>query len=178
MTDQQQPRPGDIGLTSITGTVGWLIRLGQWLNGDGFAPYEHAFVVIGPGADGRQCLVEAQPGGARIGLLDEFSDRHVAYVAPAGLTDDQRARIVSAATHYAVARTPYSFLDYLALAAHRFHLPIPGLRRYVASTGHMICSQLVDQAYADGGCALFADARWPGYVTPADLWRQLGGEQR
>ncbi|MDH6141138.1 hypothetical protein P3T35_003151 [Kitasatospora sp. GP30] len=171
---EPQPRPGDIGLTSITGTVGWLIRLGQWLNGDGFAPYEHAFIVIGPGADGRQCLVEAQPGGARIGLLDEFSDRHVEYVAPAGLTDAQRVRIVHAAVFLAVARTPYSFLDYLALAAHRFRLPIPGLRRYVADSGHLICSQLADEAYRRAGVQLFADGRWPGYITPADLWQRLG----
>ncbi|TQF07542.1 hypothetical protein E6W39_24325 [Kitasatospora acidiphila] len=175
---EPQPQLGDIGLVRIRGTVGLLIRLGQWLNGDGFSTQEHAFVVVGPDADGRQQLVEAQPGGARLGLLTEYDDRHVLYVAPAGLTDWQRAQIAVAAEDLAAARTPYSFLDYLALAVHRFRLPVPGLRRYVAATGHMICSQLCDLAYQRAGEQLFADGRWNGYVTPADLGRLLGGEQR
>jgi hypothetical protein len=33
----------------------------------------------------------------------------------------------------------------------------------------MICSQLVDFCYAKAGVRLFADNRWEGYVTPADL---------
>jgi hypothetical protein len=66
---------------------------------------------------------------------------------------------------------PYSFLDYAALAAHRWHIPTPGLKRFVGDTGHMICSQLVDQAAADGGWRLFDDQRWPGFVTPGALWQ-------
>lgn len=165
---EPQPRPGDIGLTRIRGTVGRLIRLGQWLNGDGYADYEHAFIVL-PG----DRLIEAQPGGAVIRPLAEYAGRPVKYLAPDGMTDGQREAVCAAATRY--VGVPYSFLDYLALAAHRLHLPLPGLRRWVASTRHMICSQLVDQAYSDGGCALFSDLRWPGYVTPGDLARKLGG---
>jgi hypothetical protein len=37
----------------------------------------------------------------------------------------------------------------------------------------MICSQLVDQCYQDAGVHLFADGRWPGDVTPADLYRLI-----
>lgn len=169
---ESSPRPGDIGLTSINGPVGWLIRAGQWLNAGGLANYEHAFIVL-PG--GR--LIEAQPGGARIVPLDTYSDRHVLYVAPAGLTDNERRLICEAAESYEGVK--YSAADYFALAAHRFHLPLPWLRRYVASSKHMICSQLVDQAYQDAGVQLFADGRWPGYSTPADLYRLLGeGAQR
>jgi hypothetical protein len=69
--------------------------------------------------------------------------------------------------------TPYSFLDYVAIAAHRFHLPIPGLKRFIASTRHEICSALVDEVYRRAGFALFSDARWPGYVVPAALWEAL-----
>lgn len=162
-----QPLPGDIGLTNVEGAVGLGIQVGQWLLGDGDCPYEHAFLVL---PDGQ--LLEAQPGGARIAGLDEYAGRQVLYVAPEGLTDEQRAAICAAAMKY--VGVPYSFLDYAAIAAHRFRLPIPWLRRYVASTKHLICSQLVDQCYADAGVRLFQDGRWPGYVCPADLYRLLG----
>lgn len=162
------PEPGDIGLTSIVGPVGWGIRLGQYLNGSGFGVYEHAFIVLDDGT-----LLEAEPGGARIAGLDEYAGRHIEYVSPE-LTAEQRALICQKAR--AMVGIKYSFLDYAAIAAHRFQLPIPGLRRYIASTGHQICSQLADQAYQDAGVQLFNDGRWPGWVTPADLAALLGRE--
>jgi hypothetical protein len=148
--------------------VGRLIRLGQWLDGSGYTPYEHAFLVL-PG----DRLIEAQPGGAVIRPLSDYDGRHVEYVAPGGMTDGQREAVCAAALKY--VGVPYSFLDLAAIAAHRLHLPIPGLKHWVASTRHMICSQLVDQCFADGGLPLFSDLRWPGYVVPADLWREPGG---
>jgi uncharacterized protein YycO len=164
---EQTARPGDIGLTSVRGPVGWGIRLGQWLNGGGFATWEHAFIVLDGGR-----LIEAQPGRAEIVPLSKYDRRDVVYVAPAGLTDNDRRLVCEAAESY--EGVGYSFLDYAALAAHRFHLPVPWLRRYVASSKHMICSQMVDQAYQDAGVRLFNDGRWPGYVTPADLYDLLG----
>jgi hypothetical protein len=165
------PRPGDIGLTSVRGPVGRLIQLGEALCGDGFTQFEHAFLVL-PGG----MLIEAQPGGAVIRPLSDYDGRHVAYVAPAGMTDGQREAVCAAALKY--VGVGYSFLDYAAIAAHRVHLPVPFLKRLVASSKHMLCSQLVDQSFQDGGCALFSDLRWPGYVVPADLWLSMGGEQR
>ena len=160
------PEPGDIGLTSIDGPVGWGIRLGQLLLGDGATPYEHAFLVLDCGD-----LIEAQPGGAQVRPLSEYDGRHVLYVAPE-LTDAERHRICVQGR--LLVGTPYSGLDYLALAAHRFHLPLPGLRTFVASTGHMICSQMVDEAYVSAGVHLFADGRWPGYSTPGSIYQLLG----
>ncbi|WP_255946580.1 hypothetical protein [Streptomyces odontomachi] len=165
------PQPGDIGLTSITGPVGLLIKVGQWLNGDGFGAYQHAFVVL---PEGR--LIEAMPGGAVIAEVSEYDGRDVLYVSPADLTHDQRTAICACAKKY--QDIPYSFLDYLALAAHRFHLPVPRLRRYIESTGHMICSQLADRAYLDAGVHLFDDGRWPGYVTPMALANDLATPDR
>lgn len=169
MTVHEVPQPGDIGLTSIVGPVGWGIRLGEFLLGDGATPYEHAFIVLDDAT-----LLEAEPGGARIAGLDEYAGRHVEYVSPPDLTAEQRERICAAARSYVGIK--YSFLDYAAIAAHRFRLPIPGLRAYVASTGHMLCSQLADQCYQDAGVQLFNDGRWPGFVCPADLDRLLGRE--
>ncbi|MEK2478803.1 MULTISPECIES: hypothetical protein [Streptomyces] len=161
-----QPLPGDIGLTQISGVTGRLIRFGQWINGDGFADYEHTFLVL-PG----ERLLEAEPGGARIRPLSEYDGSDVLYVCPKQLTEQQRERICAAADRY--VGVPYSFLDYLAIATHRLHVPVPGLRRYVASSRHMICSQLVDQCYQDADVHLFSDGRWPGYVTPMALYTLL-----
>ncbi|RPE39693.1 hypothetical protein EDD90_2710 [Streptomyces sp. Ag109_O5-1] len=163
------PQPGDIGLTSIPGPVGKGIEIGQWLNGDGFAPWEHAFLVL-PGNQ----LIEAMPGGAEVNQLSEYDDRPVLYVSPAGLTPAQRKAICDCALKY--RDVPYSFADYAALAAHRFHVPVPGLRSFIESSRHQICSQLVDRAYLDAGIHLFEDGRWPGYVTPMALYDLLADE--
>jgi hypothetical protein len=167
-----EPQPGDIGLTRIHGGVGLGIRIGQWLNGDGFADYEHAFVVVGEikGYDG-PALIEAEPGGARLMPLTEYDPAHVVY-----LRCPERLRGAVAAAALELRGTPYSFIDYGALALHRLHIPAPLLRHYIKSTGHEICSQLADLAANRGGWHLFADGRWEGDVTPGSL-RQLYLEQ-
>lgn len=152
--------PGDIAVIQIEGDVGRLIRLGQWLNGDGFADFEHVFVYVGNGQ-----IVEAEPGGARIAELTEYNRRNVRW-----LHCPPEHRIAVAEAARSLVGTPYSAADYVAIAAHRLGLPVPGLRRYVQSSGHLICSQLADRAAAIGGWHLFDDGRWDGYVTPADIW--------
>lgn len=164
-SSEVRPLPGDFAVVRMGGHGGRAIRIGQWLNGDGFADFEHAFVCVG-----NEELVEAQPGGAELRPLSVYTDgRPIRWsTGRIPLTDDQRRAIVAAARGY--IGTPYSVADYFALAAHRFHLPVGLLiRAYVADSRHMICSQLVDQCYQDAGVQLFADGRWPGYVTPADL---------
>ena len=154
------PAPGDFCVVRMPGLVGTAIRFGQWINGDGFADYEHAAVLA-------DCctVVEAMPDGARMADLSRFGSEPIRwYRAP----DAARTKIVAAAL--LMIGTPYSFLDYLALAEVRVHSPFaPAVRRYVASTKHMICSQLVDEAYRRAGVQLFDDGRDPGDVTPADL---------
>lgn len=162
----RRPLPGYIGLTDIGGASGRAIQFGQWLNGDGFGAYQHAYLVLDNGD-----LIEAEPGGARIRPLSTYDGAHVLYVAPRGLTAAQGAAIAAAGRRY--EGVPYSFADYAALAAHRLHVPAPGLRAYVASSGHLICSALCDRAYQDAGVQLFADGRWDGYVTPMAIYDRL-----
>lgn len=153
------PQPGDIGCTQIRGDVGRLIRLGQWLNGDGFANYEHCFVYLGNGQ-----IIEAEPGGARIADLTEYDARAIAWVR---CPDEHRQAVAAAAR--SLEGTKYSALDYFALALHRFHIPAPGLRRFIQSSGHLICSQFADRAARIGGWNLFRDGRWDGFVDPAEI---------
>lgn len=153
------PRPGDIGCTQIRGTAGRLIRAGEWLNGDGYGDFEHCFVYLG-GSE----LIEAEPGGARIAHLSEYDQRTIRWVR---CPDPYRTQVAAAAR--ALEGTPYSFLDYWAIAAHRLHIPVPGLRAYIGAEGHLICSQLADLAARRGGWILFNDNRWAGYVTPSEI---------
>jgi uncharacterized protein YycO len=161
------PQPGDFGLTRIPGAAGLAIRLGQYLAGAGFEDYEHAFIVI----DNDQ-IVEAEPGGARVSPLSEYPADTIEF-SHWTLTDQQRSDIVTHAR--SMVGTPYSAFDYFAIAAHRLHLPMPGLKRYIGTSTHAICSQLVDLCYQAAGLQMFADGRWPGYVMPASLEKVLAG---
>lgn len=158
-----EPLPGDFEVVPMGGEGGKLIHFAQWLNGDGFANYEHARLYLGDGK-----IVEAQPGGARIAPLSE-NDGGLWSTGIISLTDIQRQIIVGAGRKY--VGVPYSAADYFAIAAVRLKigLAVPYLRNYVATSKHMICSQLVDKCYQNARVQLFKDGRWNGYVTPADL---------
>lgn len=168
-----QPLPGDFGLTQIHGRAGKLIRFGQYLNGSGFENFEHAFVYVGG-----NMIVEAEPGGARLRPVSEYAAANVLWSTDhIPLTTPQRDAICLRAKQFYTANdgkgVPYSALDYFALAAHRLHIWAPFLKSYVQNSGHVICSQLVDICYQNAGIHLFKDDRWPGFVTPGDLYGLL-----
>jgi uncharacterized protein YycO len=166
------PQPGDFFVTRIEGFTGRAIRVAQFLNGSGFADFEHAGVVVPNDYGLPTRIVEAEPGGAQRNSIRKLDPAHTRY-SSLDLTSVQRDKIVS--TALSLVGTPYSFLDYAALAARRLHIPVPGLREYIANGKHLICSQLVDYCYRQAGVELFADGRWPGYVTPGDLAGVLEG---
>jgi hypothetical protein len=128
-------------------------------------------------ATGEVWIVEAQPGGAvevpwhYDTCVYKWSMGHVDTAPDAGTA----ARKYAQAGPWGPRGVPYSWLDYSAIAMHAFRIPAPGLRRYIASSMHQICSQLVDQSQLDAGNHLFSDGRWPGYVTPFDLGSLLNG---
>jgi hypothetical protein len=160
-----RPRPGDLGLTQISGAGGKAIRFAQWLNGEGWEDYQHAFGVTEyrQGLPNKPWIVEAMPGGAQHVKNWHDPARTRWLICP----DEHRAAVASALRGF--VHVPYSAADYVALAAHRLHIPAPHLERYIRDSGHMMCSQLVDAAAAEGGWHLFDDGRWPGYVTPLSL---------
>jgi hypothetical protein len=159
--------PGTIGLTQISGRVGSAIQVGEWLNGEGFHVWEHAFVAL-PGNK----VLEAEPGGA---VIVDMHYTHVywcdaIYNASPGIKNASPVLLAQTAEH--LKGVPYSFADYAALAAHRLHIPAPGLRDFIADNGHMICSQLADEFYLRLGAHIFTDDRWAGDVTPASLFNR------
>ncbi|MDX2794028.1 C40 family peptidase [Streptomyces scabiei] len=159
------PQPGDFALTKIRGVTGSLISAGQHLVGDG-APIQHAFVYVG-----NDEVVQAMPGGAELIRLEDASEPVVWSTGRIPLTAADRMRIVGAAR--GLVGTPYSFLDYASIALAHYRIRPAWVRDFVADTGHLICSQLVDEAYLRAGVHLFDDGRLPGDVTPGDLWKLL-----
>jgi hypothetical protein len=162
------PKPGMIGLTQISGGVGKAIEFGQWLNGEGFQMWEHAFVLLPENQ-----ILEAEPGGARIVPLhynDVYWCTGLYKLLPMTPRPDDTASWMAVANQF--KGIPYSFLDYAALSAHRLHIPIPGLEDFIADSGHEICSQLADDFYTRLGATIFTDKRWTGFVTPAGLYKR------
>jgi hypothetical protein len=154
------PLPGDFAVIPVRGPVGTLISIGEFLNGNGFGNYDHAEIYVGNGQ-----TLGAYPGGAALVPVPVVQDGWLWSTGHIQLTAGERDLIVSNAL--ACQGVPYGWLDYFALAAHRFHLPVPGLKQFIGNS--KICSQLVDYVYMQSGVHLFNDNRWPGFVDPADL---------
>jgi hypothetical protein len=165
------PQPGDIGLVHTNGEVGRLIRIGQWLNGDGFADFEHAFIVTDEWSNnGKQMIVQAESGGVQFVEL-AYSNVHWCLGLSHELTLADRAAISQAAIECIGKR--YGFLDYFSLAAERLHIPGHSLfTNYVKSTSTMICSQVCAWAYFKGGKPIWPGQAWTGDDTPGDLYQQ------
>jgi uncharacterized protein YycO len=159
-----EPLPGDFGLTKIRGLAGAFVNFGQWFVGD-FAPVQHALVYVGNGL-----VVQAMPSGAEVIALEDASDVVQWSTGLIDLTDEERFEIGVQAL--CLVGTPYSFLDYVSIALERLGVRPRFIRDYVASSGHLICSQLVCEAYSRAGVELFPGT-FPGDVTPGDLHKLL-----
>jgi len=188
LAEPELPKPGSFGLSRIGGLTGKLIAAGQAFSGDG-SRWTHAFVVLDD-----ETVIEAMPGGARIRPLAEylaheeifFSDRPIQtwmarrdprliemYGHNAG-THEQLIRDVVVLNARRLNGTGYGYLQYLALGLVAVGVEPRWLRRYIASKGRMICSQLVDEVYRRAGVHLFNDGRLPQDVTPGDLANYAG----
>jgi len=162
-----QPKPGDIGLTTIDGWGGKGIQLAQKLMGCPWNAKQHAFGVVEVKDNGEVWIVEAMPEGARL-IANWHKPENTVYLR---CPDQYRVMMVAHLLQRADKKIPYSWLDYQAIALHHLHIPAPWLKSYIESSGHQICSQLVDWCADQAGWHLFQDQRWEGYVPPCDLWR-------
>jgi hypothetical protein len=167
------PGLGDIGIVPVRGTGGWLIGLGERLAGGGRnAAWRHAFVVTAVGTSpGATRIVEAEPSGAREDALSEYADGPILWLR---CPDRYREGVAASAT--AMIGTPYSWLDYVAVALHHWGLKAKWLQDYIGAWGHEMCSAFADEAARRGGWHLFGEHAappsvdvWPGDVMPADL---------
>jgi hypothetical protein len=170
------PRPGDFCCVPVSGPAGLAITIGQWIDGSPFRFYDHAEIYIGKAdaAGPYGYTVSAYPDGNGKRALPCAAARLPGSLWSSGLVDltgVQRTGIVALAAQR--TRVRYSWLDYAALGLHALHVPAPGLRDYIESTRHEICSQFVDTCYTACDAHLFQDERWSGYVTPGMLAKLL-----
>jgi hypothetical protein len=171
-------QPGDIAAVRVNSDAGRLIDFVETLSGDGFTEWAHCVVYIG-----NAMVLQAEPGGAKIvkrtPLIKPGDIWSTGFI---DITPEARTTVKNLA-YSGYVGIPYSALDYFAIAGHRLHMPdlpiwpqqghLVSLQRYIADTGHMICSQLADNFVQKLGVHLFTDNRWPGYVTPADIGNRL-----
>jgi len=168
----QEHLPGDVQLSRIADPGGSVIRVLQWMDGTGFSVYEHARLYLGGGM-----FAEAMPGGAVIrehlpldGLDLEWDSGLYA------LTDGQRIATAAAARGYVARKVGYSDLDYASLVLRRLHVRPAFVVNYVASTGHMICSQFAARCRYDGGAPFWPG--WTGDCTPGDIHDEIAARQQ
>ncbi len=164
------PQPADFILVHMKGLGGRLIQALEFLDGTGFDDYEHVALYIGNGV-----VIQMLNRGISVGKVSDYDDvPHRWSSGRIDLNADERFNIVTAGRKYLSQNIGYSWADYGALVLRHFRIPAPHLRRYIESTGHMICSQLIAACYRDGGHPLYS--YWTGYVTPGDLNQLLGPE--
>lgn len=183
-------QPGDWFVVDPPERLFWWIELGESLIDGRKTPWGHAGICCGIiGQDdyippleyaalpaGTVMIIEAEPHGA-VEVPWHWGHADHLWSTGTGLSNPTMA--VSALL---LKGTPYSFLDYAAIEAHQLHLNVPGLEEYIKSTGHLICSQLVDVAAQEASrpVKLFDDGRWNGRVKPSDegyLLEQHGGRR-
>jgi uncharacterized protein YycO len=178
MIDTTKFKPGSFFLRKIHGPQGRLIAGLQAFTLGG-SQWTHAGLIL----DNDE-LVQGEPHGAKLYPLSTLEHEEDLLVSDAPIQTWLSVRPTTKATpalegsiRWAVVAegrklvgTPYSYLDYVALSAAEFKWPLAGwLRKRVNSSGHMICSALVDHAYQQAGIQLFDDGRFPGDVSPMAL---------
>lgn len=162
------PLSGSIGLVNVKGLVGDLITVGERLDGSSAAAaaYDHAFVLVSDNAPerGGSSVIQAEPGGAKLSPLSQYSGREVLWLP---CPPENSRAVVQAAVSY--TGIPYAYADYFAIAAHRLGFNPRRLIAQITVSRHMICSQLATAAATKGDWVLFPSNPWTGYITPAML---------
>jgi len=154
------PRPGSYFVVSTGGVYMDAVKLGTW------SVWDHCGVVLNDDLD----MIEAEPGGARLGNLREYAGCDLIFCEDE-LDDAARGRIVARAL--AFKGRPYGWLDILALALLAVHIRPRRLVEWAENPRTVICSALV--AYAGGIDApgWTCDRDSPAFVTPKDLARRV-----
>jgi hypothetical protein len=140
------------------------------LNGERLSWHDHAEVFLGV-VGNANATASAYPDRRGIQLY-ERAEQEVWSTGVIELSDAQRTGIVNWCLGHPCVQ--YGWLDYAALILHRLGMKDPALRRYIAASGHDICSQYASLAYLHGGGMDLFPGEWEGYVTPEMLAGRVG----
>lgn len=136
--------------------------------------FQHAGLVseIRPATDGDDKIVMLLEEGGNGMVETPYHYQNAMILWSTGvLVPSNRQAVVARARQ--LKGHKYGWLTYAALTAHHYHINVPGLKGYIASSSDEICSQSVDDAWEYGGNHIFDDGRWPGDVKPSDLAYRL-----
>lgn len=146
-------KPGDF---FVIRTDGWAA---PWIRLITRSDVNHAGIFIG-----NATIIEARPSGAGYAPVPDGAQwSHLP------LTDAERVTVVQQST--LLVGTPYSWVDVACIGlADLFGWHVPEwVRKRLNRRDRLMCSALVDQAYANAGIHLFTDGRISGDVAPSDI---------
>ena len=170
-----QPKPGDYGIISTNGYIGFLIRLGT------FSRWNHAFVYIGEiNGFGGGWIVEATTKGVVLSHISKYDgipiawNNHEAWGTHSHLSEDEERKIIiTEALKY--VGYPYDFRDIIVLGFRCLGLKMPRLftSKLLANPKRLICSELIAILYKLAFRGEIV-AKLVNLVTPCDLgWRLM-----
>jgi uncharacterized protein YycO len=155
------PAPGLYFVVKTHGFVPWVIRRATR------SPFDHAGVILEDGA-----IVEAEPGGVRLGHLSEYYGCRIAINSGDEITVQQRAAVVAAAR--ATIGIRYDDLAIADDGLETLGVHWQWLARRAAGNGELICSALVARAGRAAGLDWSCGQPDFEQVTPALLARRPG----
>lgn len=155
------PAAGLYGVVKTHGLVPWIIRR------TGRTWADHAFVIAEDGA-----IIEAEPGGVRLGHLSEYYGDRIAINSTEEMTVEQRATVV--ATAKAMIGKPYNDLAIVDDGLESLGWCWRWLAKRAATDGEVVCSQLVAVAGQAAGLDWRGGAASTTETTPAMLARRPG----
>lgn len=153
------PSAGLYGVVKTSGLVPWIIRraTGGWA--------DHAFVILDDGA-----IVEAEPGGVRLGHLNEYAGCRTAINSAEDMTVAQRNTVMAAAK--AMIGKPYNDLAIAEDGLESLGWHWRWLLKRASGDGEVVCSQLVALAGQAAGLDWRGGANSTTETTPAMLARR------
>ena len=150
-----EPKPGTIFVVS---TTGWAARAIQIFT---LSRVNHTGIYAGNGL-----VYEATPDrGFVLSAASNYPNAIWLHTYP--LTDAQGLLVVACCKRLIGRR--YNFVDIVALGLNNWGIHPAWVRKRLADTSRLICSQAVDYAYQLAGIHLFSDGRTPGAVSPGDI---------
>lgn len=155
------PTPGLYFVVKTHGFIPWVIRMATR------SAFDHAGIVLEDGA-----IVEAEPGGVRLGHLSEYYRCRIAINSGEETTVQQRTAVV--ATARAMVGVPYDDLAIVDDGLESLGWHWQWLASHADGNGELICSQLVAKAGEAAGLDWRCGAATAAEVTPADLARRPG----